>query len=253
MKTKLNDTAFINKVNTVVENSITKVFSKADQYALLSGKIEKVLESLKTSLSEEAFEYLKNNLQKEQISDLMEAVRKLEKELGTTEIKLSKAQVKKLLESLKDGKGVDSVVAELKTWCENSSKSPSEIAKSWQGSGRYPGIDDYTDVIIEKGTTLYRGEPNGTEYFTTLKAIDDSGRDATTIFEGLQVEKNPIHGYRGEMKGYMFNEDVLGAYGIVKANPQFGKGGLPQYYIPNVQELIDTEVLVPIKSIKLYK
>lgn len=53
------------------------------------------------------------------------------------------------------------------------------------------------------------------------------------------------------MKGYIFNEDVLGAYGITKANPQFGKGGLPQYFIPNVQELIDTGVLVPAKSIKL--
>ena len=128
---------------------------------------------------------------------------------------------------------------------------PSEIAKSWQGSGSYPGIDDQVDVIIEKGTTLYRGEPNGTEYFTTLKAIDDSGRDATTIFEGLQVEKHPIYGYRKKMKGYIFNEDVLGAYELTKANPQFGKGGLPQYYIPNVQELIDTGILVPAKSIKL--
>ena len=36
---------------------------------------------------------------------------------------------------------------------------------------------------------MYRGEPNGTEYFTTLDAIEQSGRDATTLFEGLQVEK----------------------------------------------------------------
>ena len=121
VKGRLEDTTFITKINTTVENTITKVFSKADQFALLSGKVEKVLESLKANLSEEAFEYLANNLRKDQISDLMEAVRKLEKELGSTEIKLSEAQVKKLLEGLKDGKGVDSMVAELKTWCEKYS------------------------------------------------------------------------------------------------------------------------------------
>ena len=125
------------------------------------------------------------------------------------------------------------------------------MARSWQGSGKYLGVDDYIDVTVIKGIILYRGEPNGTEYFTTLDAIEQSGRDATTIFEGLQVEKHPIYGYRGEMQGYQFNEDVASAYGITIANPQFGNGGLPQYYVPNVQELIDQEILVPIDNFKL--
>ena len=129
---------------------------------------------------------------------------------------------------------------------ESGSKTPSEIARSWQGTGKYPGIDDYVDITVEKGTVLYRGEPNGTEYFTTLDAIEQSGRDATKLFEGLQVEKNPIHGYRGEMQGYIFNEDVASAYGITNANPQFGKGGLPQYYVPDVQDLIDKGILIPV-------
>lgn len=136
---------------------------------------------------------------------------------------------------------------------ESVSKTPSEIARSWQGTGKYPGIDDYVDVAVEKGTVLYRGEPNGTEYFTTLDAIEQSGRDATKLFEGLQVEKNPIHGYRGEMQGYIFNEDVASAYGITNANPQFGKGGLPQYYVPDVQDLIDKGILTPVDNIKLNK
>jgi len=136
------------------------------------------------------------------------------------------------------------------TW-ENA--TPSQLARSWQGSGKYIGIDEYTDVIVNKGTILYRGEPNGTEYFTTLDAIEQSGRNATTIFEGLQVEKNPIHGYRGEMQGYLFNEDVASAYGITNANPQFGNGGLPQYYVPDVQDLISKGILIPVDNIKLYK
>lgn len=136
---------------------------------------------------------------------------------------------------------------------QSGSKTPSEIARSWQGTGKYPGIDDYVDVTVEKGTVLYRGEPNGTEYFTTLDAIEQSGRDATKLFEGLQVEKNPIHGYRGKMQGYIFNEDVASAYGITNANPQFGKGGLPQYYVPDVQDLIDKGILTPVDNIKLNK
>lgn len=145
----------------------------------------------------------------------------------------------------RDTYGNDNVV-----W-ENA--TPSQLARSWQGSGKYPGIDNYIDVTVTKGTVLYRGEPNGTEYFTTLDAIEQSGRNATTVFEGLQVEKNPIHGYRGEMQGYLFNEDIASAYGITNANPQFGRGGLPQYYIPNAQDLIEKGILIPVDNVKLYK
>jgi len=134
-----------------------------------------------------------------------------------------------------------------------ASATPSQLAKSWQGSGKYPGVDDYIDVTIRKGTTLYRGEPNGTEYFTTLDAIEQSGRGATRVFEGLQVEKNPIQGYRKVMQGYVFHDDIACAYGIARANPQFGAGGLPQYFVPNVQDLIDKGILVPVDRIKLYK
>ena len=131
--------------------------------------------------------------------------------------------------------------------------TPSQLARSWQGTGKYIGVDDYVDTVVKKGTILYRGEPNGTEYFTTLDAIEQSGGDATNVFEGLQVEKHPIHGYRGEMQGYVFNEEIASAYGITNANPQFGKGGLPQYYVPDVQDLIDKGILPPVGNIKLNK
>lgn len=62
--------------------------------------------------------------------------------------------------------------------------------------------------------------------------------------------KPSIYGYGDERQGYRFNEDVANAYGIIIANPQFGNGG-PQYYDPNVQELIDKGILAPIDNIKL--
>ena len=46
---------------------------------------------------------------------------------------------------------------------------------------------------------------------------------------------------------------ILAAYGITNANPQFGKGGLPEYFVPNVQDLIDKGILIPVDSIKLIK
>lgn len=73
---------------------------------------------------------------------------------------------------------------------KSGAETPSQIAKSWQG------------------TVLYRGEPNETEYFTTLDAINRSGQKASVLYEGLQVEKHPILGYRNEMHGYLFTEDV---------------------------------------------
>ena len=129
----------------------------------------------------------------------------------------------------------------------------SQLARSWQGQGKYIGVDEYIDVTIKKGEILYRGEPNGTEYFTTLDAIEQSGREATRLFEGLQVEKHPIHGYRGEMQGYIFNDNVVSAYGITNANPQFGEGGLPQYYVPNIEDMINKNIVSPVESIKLNK
>ena len=67
--------------------------------------------------------------------------------------------------------------------------TPSQLARSWQGTGKYIAIDEYVDITIHKETILYSGEPNETEYFTTMDAIEQSGRDVANEFEGLQVEK----------------------------------------------------------------
>ena len=157
------------------------------------------------------------NLAEKYGDDLARIIDNLESTEAKKAVNLINSYGNEALELFKEGKSFD----EVKKIVEGGRKTPSEIARSWQG--KYPGIDDYVDITVKKGTVLYRGEPNGTEYFTTLDAIEQSGRDATKLFEGLQVEKNPIHGYRGEMQGYIFNEDVASAYGIANANPQFGK------------------------------
>ena len=132
-------------------------------------------------------------------------------------------------------------------------KSPAKTAQSWQGKDDYPGVDDYVDMNMHKGDILYRGEPNGTEYFTTLDAVEGSGRNATTLFEGLQVKPHPIYSFRGQVSGYRFTKTVTVGYGQALANPQFGSGGLDQFYIPNVQKLIDKGILVLVDTIDLIK
>ena len=132
-------------------------------------------------------------------------------------------------------------------------KSPAKTAQSWQGKDDYPGVDDYVDINMHEGDILYRGEPNGTEYFTTLDAVESSNRNATTLFEGLQVKPHPVHGFRGQVSGYRFTQTVTVGYGQALANPQFGPGGLDQFYVPNVQKLIDKGILVLVDTIDLVK
>lgn len=54
-----------------------------------------------------------------------------------------------------------------------------------------------------------------------------------------------------KMQGYIFNVDIESAYGIANANPQFGAGGLPQYFIPDIQTLIDSKAITPYETINL--
>lgn len=130
---------------------------------------------------------------------------------------------------------------------------PSLAAQNAQGAGAYPGVDRYKDIVIQKGTTIYRGEPNGTGYFTTKSAINRSNYNATTIFEGLQVRKDPVRGYRGNMQGYIVNENINVAFGITRANPQYGGGGLPQIYVPDVENLINKGILSKVDNIPLIR
>ncbi|MFS0653840.1 pre-toxin TG domain-containing protein, partial [Bacillus sp. 179-C3.3 HS] len=134
---------------------------------------------------------------------------------------------------------------------QSENKSPSEIARSWQGQGAYPGIDKYRDISLKRGTVIYRGEPFGSEYFTTGRAIQRSGNDARALFEGLQVQKHPQFGYRPGMTAYVVDDKIEAAFGITKANPQYGTGNLPQMFVPDANELIEKGILKPIESQRL--
>jgi RHS repeat-associated protein len=120
--------------------------------------------------------------------------------------------------------------------------SPSMIARSWQGSKHYPGVDRWRDIVLRKGTIVYAGEPGVSGFFTTRRALMRAGNDATTLFEGMQVA--PRAGlYRPGLTAFKVLEDTPAAFARTFANPQYGLGGLPQIYIRDF-----ARVLRPVES-----
>ena len=131
--------------------------------------------------------------------------------------------------------------------------SPSEIAQSWQGNFPYVGVDKYRNITLKKGKVIYVGEPYPTGYATTKSAVNRIKGDSRKLFEGLQVKPYWEDGmaaaeYRSKMMAYEIIEDRNVAYGVTKANPQFGDGGLPQMFIPDFNELVKTGKIKKIES-----
>lgn len=136
---------------------------------------------------------------------------------------------------------------------EGSTETVVNTARSWQGSGRYPGIDDWSKTTYNVDDIIYRGEPGGTEFFTTKEAIEAVDAKQTELFEGLQVEAHPTMGYRSEMQGYQFKDVIEGAEAKCLANPDYGPGSLIQKFVPDANDLIKQGILEPVEKIILKK
>lgn len=142
-------------------------------------------------------------------------------------------------------------IPKLKRFVKNY--DPVEIAKSSQGDFPYTGVDEYQNILIKKGDILFAGEPFPTGYMVSEKTITDVGNNATKLFEGVQVKPYYVRGmdsaeYRKIMGAYKFNEDINSATGITLSNPQFGQGGLTQYFVPDFREAVHNKFIVPVKT-----
>lgn len=116
-------------------------------------------------------------------------------------------------------------------------------AAGWQGKGSYPGIDPLENTTMRTGERYYaglnaKGEPTG--YFVSEQQYNDfiaNGGTRDEFWQGLQVSgsdrfatpDNP-NGYRNSVGIFEVNNDFPGANGPTVANPQYGPGGLEQYY-----------------------
>ena len=119
--------------------------------------------------------------------------------------------------------------------------TPSKEAIAWQGYDDYVGVDKYEDVYLESGTKLVK-LPSRSGYFTTLEAYGSLKKEETVsskeLSQGLQVApwRNINTGdyeYRDRVVFYEIKKRILVARGeSTLANSDFGKGKLPQIYIP---------------------
>jgi hypothetical protein len=124
-------------------------------------------------------------------------------------------------------------------------KLASQSARAWQGSGGYPGIDRWSDTVVPAGTQMESLHPKLTGFSMPAGTMNDLGGDSAAISRGVQVgpsdispKWNILHNYRLEGVSLRFNADVPAATSHALANPQFGEGGLRQYFIPDVTDRI---------------
>jgi hypothetical protein len=114
-------------------------------------------------------------------------------------------------------------------------RGPSAIARSFQGTPKYPGIDRFKDITIKKGTFLYSGYPGQTAFYTTASALRRSGGSADRLFGGLQIRKHPELGYRSSVAAYEVISDAPAAFGLAMTNIDYGLGRLPQVVVPSFE------------------
>jgi RHS repeat-associated protein len=111
--------------------------------------------------------------------------------------------------------------------------APSHIARSLQGTDKYPGIDRFRNITLKKGTILYSGFPGQTSFYTTASALRRSGNSAAILFKGLQIKRHETKGFRTRVAAYEVVADTPAAFALAIANVEYGAGWLPQVVVPS--------------------
>lgn len=120
---------------------------------------------------------------------------------------------------------------------EVAGRSAVDYAKSLQGKGVYKGVDDFTPTTLKPGDIIVQGDPGPGDFYTTMADLEAAGKSREKLFQGLQVEAHPEHGYRPRVKVYRVKQETVGAIGEVGANPQFGPGGAVQVVVKGKESL----------------
>lgn len=103
--------------------------------------------------------------------------------------------------------------------------------EGWQGSGDYPGVDEWAIATVPAGLDLYGGLPGQSEYYTIAQTLIDADTVKVAYWESLQVKAHPTFGYRPNVGVFDLNAVTTVAIARTLANPQFGVGGAWQIYV----------------------
>jgi hypothetical protein len=104
-------------------------------------------------------------------------------------------------------------------------------AKRWQGSGNYPGVDNWQVFEIPANTRLYGGLPGQSEFYSIEQSLKAVNNNKVKYWESLQVAPNPTMGFRPKVGEFLLNSSTKVAVALTLANPQFGKGGAWQVFV----------------------
>lgn len=119
---------------------------------------------------------------------------------------------------------------------------------SWQGSGDYPGVDDWVAAKVTNEFLLYGGLPGQSEYYTVVNTLIDADTNTVSYWESLQVKENPTFGYRPMVGVFDFSDTLVVALARTLANPQYGDGGAWQIFVEDYGmelRVLDTVYLKP--------
>ena len=124
---------------------------------------------------------------------------------------------------------------------EGTSISAAETAAAWQGSGLYPGVDRYRNITLKTDTLIVGSTPGQSSYYTTLSGMRRTEMDVVQYYQGVQVAPNltnPAYDVvRDGLTVYRATQETSAAFSRTLADPQYGKGGLPQVFVPNYSTL----------------
>jgi hypothetical protein len=104
-------------------------------------------------------------------------------------------------------------------------------AKRWQGSGSYPGVDNWQIFEIPAQARLYGGLPGQSEFYSIEQSLKAVNNNKVKYWESLQVRPDSTRGFRPKVGEFLLNTPTKVAVSITLANPQFGKGGAWQVFV----------------------
>ncbi|ENN88487.1 filamentous hemagglutinin family outer membrane protein [Rhizobium freirei PRF 81] len=131
--------------------------------------------------------------------------------------------------------------------------SPSQQARSWQGSGDYPGVDNYVDVLLSGGSYVVGAAPGQSPYYTSLQGYLGTGGTAKGYYGALQIAPNTTNPayppYRNGVTVYQVVGNTSAAFSSsTTANPDWGNGGAPQFFIPSYKDSLVPLFSIPFKD-----
>ena len=127
-------------------------------------------------------------------------------------------------------------------------QDPAGEAAGWQGSKDYPGVDNWKNVVLEKGTILFTLYPHGPagmasapgNYFVRGYAVRSARGNAKAFNDSVQVRHSgnatAARDMRKQLHIFVVEEDICVGKSKAKANKKYGDGGATQYYIRDMDK-----------------